>query len=206
MTTTVRLPLSLLFGFLISAALFYGLSRMIVAPEYFIADIVHPPMLLAPPVVPDQKPLIDPLPTKELYVPPVTVPGPVPIVIDDDSTLEHEPPLPWSPPGFDRSGLGSQRGGLVSGEDREARLLYGAGPGYPPNLEARGVEGWVRVRFSVAADGRVRDAQVVAAEPVGAFDRAALDAVRRWRYQPKTSAGVAVDSPNLEALLRFSLQ
>ncbi len=57
-------------------------------------------------------------------------------------------------------------------------------PQYPASARERGIEGWVDVQFLVKKDGSLGDVAVVGAEPVGVFEQAALDAVRRWRYQP----------------------
>lgn len=61
-------------------------------------------------------------------------------------------------------------------------------PDYPRGAERRGVEGTVTVRYSVAADGSVLEAEVVEADPAGVFDRAALSAVREWRFEPAAAA------------------
>jgi periplasmic protein TonB len=49
-----------------------------------------------------------------------------------------------------------------------------------------------------------RDAVVKGAEPNGVFDRAALDAVKRWRYEPRVVDGSVVDQ-RVETRLRFRL-
>jgi protein TonB len=65
-------------------------------------------------------------------------------------------------------------------------------PRYPSAAQEHKVGGWVDVQFMVAADGSVADTSIVGAAPVGVFERSALDAVRRWRYQPVTRDGRAV--------------
>lgn len=67
-------------------------------------------------------------------------------------------------------------------ESRALEPLIRWSPEYPPEAAQRGVEGHVTVEFDVTADGGVDNAEVVESEPAGVFDRAALDAVRRWRY------------------------
>ncbi|WP_297733518.1 energy transducer TonB [uncultured Maricaulis sp.] len=57
-------------------------------------------------------------------------------------------------------------------------------PEYPRGAERRGIEGTVRVSYSIDADGRVVNAEVVEATPEGVFDRAALAAIEAWRYAP----------------------
>jgi len=39
----------------------------------------------------------------------------------------------------------------------------------------------------VATDGTTRDVVVRAAEPEDAFDSAAVNAVKRWRYEPRVA-------------------
>jgi periplasmic protein TonB len=66
--------------------------------------------------------------------------------------------------------------------DREAVELIA--PEYPRGAERRGIEGTVRVEYSIAATGEVVNARVVEADPAGVFDRAALAAIESWRYAP----------------------
>jgi TonB family protein len=66
--------------------------------------------------------------------------------------------------------------------DGEVSRLIGVAPAYPPEAMARGIEGYVEVRFQVDLDGLVTMPEVVAAEPAGVFEQAALAAVGRWRY------------------------
>jgi protein TonB len=78
-------------------------------------------------------------------------------------------------------------------------------PTYPMRALDKGVEGWVDIEFTVAADGSVRDAIVKASEPAGTFDRAALNAVERWRYEPYLVNG-AVTEPRVSARVRFEIK
>jgi TonB family protein len=77
-------------------------------------------------------------------------------------------------------------------------------PNYPARARERGTEGWVDLEFTVSKDGTTRDAVVRAAEPTGTFDRAALDAVKRWRYEPRVVSGNVVEQ-RVETRLRFRL-
>ena len=67
-------------------------------------------------------------------------------------------------------------------------------PEYPPGALQKGLQGNVRVRITVAADGKVKSAAVVNSSPAAVFDQAALEAVRRWRFKP-----LAVNDPGIEA-------
>jgi protein TonB len=63
-------------------------------------------------------------------------------------------------------------------------------PVYPAIAKAAGVEGMVIIEAVIAVDGTVRDARVL--RSVALLDRAALDAVKQWRYAPTRLNGVAV--------------
>jgi TonB family protein len=66
--------------------------------------------------------------------------------------------------------------------DGEPVRLIGVAPDYPPAAATAGIEGYVEVRFTISPSGTVVAPEVVAAEPAGVFDSAALAAVSRWRY------------------------
>ena len=77
-------------------------------------------------------------------------------------------------------------------------------PQYPQDALARGIEGWVDVTFGVAGSGEVIDARVENAQPRRQFDRAALVAVRQWKYAP--SADGADRAQRLKTRVQFKLQ
>ena len=72
-------------------------------------------------------------------------------------------------------------------------------PAYPTLAESAGVEGKVRLRFDVRADGAVENVRVVESTPPLLFDAVALYAVSAWRYEP----GQPVESQQI--VLRFDL-
>ena len=57
-------------------------------------------------------------------------------------------------------------------------------PRYPAQAERRGLSGTVRVRAEVGTDGVPTSVAVVEGSGTRELDRAALDAVRRWRFRP----------------------
>lgn len=65
-------------------------------------------------------------------------------------------------------------------------------PDYPARAAAAGIEGSVTLRFTVNAEGRVEDIEVVASEPPGVFDRAARRAISRSRFVPRQENGAPV--------------
>lgn len=65
-------------------------------------------------------------------------------------------------------------------------------PRYPRQALLNGTEGWVQIEFTITAEGRVADPVVVAAKPRGVFDRAALQAIIRWKFKPRYVDGQAI--------------
>ncbi len=75
---------------------------------------------------------------------------------------------------------------------------------YPRPARIRNVEGWVELEFVVGADGVPTNPTVVAAEPPGTFDAAALDAASQYRYAPFVREG-RVYERRVQLRIRFSL-
>lgn len=75
---------------------------------------------------------------------------------------------------------------------RELTPLVRVPPEYPMSALSRRIEGFVILSFTVTETGSVIDAEVLRAEPEGVFDRAALRAVSRFKYQPQFVDGKPV--------------
>ena len=68
--------------------------------------------------------------------------------------------------------------------------LIGAGPlRYPPKAKRYKYIGQVIVKFGVDLQGNVTDPYVVASEPPGVFERAALQHIKSYQYQPPVLNG-----------------
>ena len=65
-------------------------------------------------------------------------------------------------------------------------------PSYPRDALRRNAGGTVRVKVSVAADGSVDRLDLAESSGNRHLDRAAMEAVRRWRFQPAIRAGQPV--------------
>ncbi|MGH7336019.1 MAG: energy transducer TonB [Myxococcota bacterium] len=72
----------------------------------------------------------------------------------------------------------------ASADMDEPRWITRQTPAYPFGALTRGIEGSVLLEYTVDARGRVIAPRVLEASPPGVFDRAALHALSRWRYQP----------------------
>ncbi len=66
-------------------------------------------------------------------------------------------------------------------------------PVYPLRARRAGIEGSVTVEFTITADGAVRDAKIITADPPKIFNRAVLRALRHWKFHPRMVHGKAVE-------------
>ncbi|MGY1521209.1 energy transducer TonB [Luteimonas sp. A482] len=66
----------------------------------------------------------------------------------------------------------------------DLRAISTPAPRYPPDALRAGTGGEVQVEFTVGLDGSVGEVRVVRADPPRTFDREAINAVRRWRFEP----------------------
>lgn len=85
--------------------------------------------------------------------------------------------------------------------EEPAKILDQPLPAFPGN--AMDLEGTVTVEFSIDIDGAVHDAKVIEATPPGIFDAAALEAINRWHYSPKTIDGNPAEQTGTKIHLHF---
>jgi protein TonB len=64
---------------------------------------------------------------------------------------------------------------------------------YPADARRAGLTGWVQVEFVVNADGSVRTARAVEAQPKGVFEASAVLAAQRCKFKPKMADGKPVE-------------
>lgn len=91
--------------------------------------------------------------------------------------------------------------GRAGAGDSMPKLLHRVNPEYPATEKASRREGLVVVGLRIGSDGNVTDARVRKGLG-GAFDIAAVDAVRQWRFEPARRAGRAV-AVDYEITIRF---
>jgi len=93
----------------------------------------------------------------------------------------------------------------MGGSDRDVVPLVRVEPRYPMSAKQQGVEGWVELAFTITKAGTVKDVVVTAANPGTIFNRAAVQAVSKWKYNPKIKDGIAVERTNVKQRIRFQL-
>ena len=78
-------------------------------------------------------------------------------------------------------------------------------PIYPRRCAARGLEGYVLVRYDVNEIGAPMNVEVVDAQPPGCFERAAVSSVARYRYRPAVSNGEPMVMRGMQKQITFRL-
>jgi len=80
-----------------------------------------------------------------------------------------------------------------------------APPAYPASLAKSGQEGWVRMHFVVAADGKAIDPIIIDSSGGAAFEKEALKAAAGWRFvEPKSGTEDAHNLVNIRSELSGS--
>lgn len=98
-------------------------------------------------------------------------------------------------------GTGSAFGADLGGDgafeladiDQEARAVDQVAPQYPAELRRQKLEGNVLVKFIVTAEGKVEKPKVLESDHP-AFVKPALEALRRWQFEPAVRGGKRVAS------------
>lgn len=89
--------------------------------------------------------------------------------------------------------------------DGEATPIVRIDPKYPPQAARDGIEGWVKLSFTINEIGGVEDVEVLDAEPKRVFDKEAKRALRKWKYKPKVVEGKPQRQPGLSVQLDFKI-
>ena len=86
----------------------------------------------------------------------------------------------------------SDAGGQPGGPESEVMPLNDVSPEYPRYALQRGIEGHVKLAFTINRAGAVENVRVIEASPQNVFEREARRAAVRWRFAPRTEGGLAV--------------
>ena len=98
-------------------------------------------------------------------------------------------------------------GGLFGNiTDGEYLPIVKVQPMYPRRAAERGIEGYVLIEFTVTALGTVENPVVIEAEPPGYFERAALNAAKKFKYKPKVVNGEPIPVSGVRNLITFELE
>jgi protein TonB len=86
----------------------------------------------------------------------------------------------------------SDAGGQPGGAESDVIPLNDVRPDYPRHALQRGIEGHVKLAFTINRAGAVENVRVIESTPPNVFERDARRAAARWRFAPRTEGGLAV--------------
>lgn len=89
--------------------------------------------------------------------------------------------------------LNASEGAPVTAPRVDARHHQNPAPSYPRLSRRRGEEGTVVLELLVLKDGTVDEIKVKQSSGFPRLDRSAMEAVKRWKYDPATRGGQAID-------------
>jgi protein TonB len=92
---------------------------------------------------------------------------------------------------------------LVGGEVTPAQLIKSVPPIYPPFAKAQRISGNVQLDALIDASGNVAEVKVISGPSI--LHRAALDAVKQWKYKPAVLDGQAT-TMHLTVTVQFRSQ
>ncbi len=197
MTPAIRLPFAFVFGLLFATGLFWAMWSAVTGTGDF-SDL-KPALKIDFTVLKQdsetetkREKLIQPKPQKLPDIP----------QISSTSTGIDSSGVSVATPTFDTTGMGQ----ISVGSDRDVIPLVRINPEYPQRARSRGIEGWVQVEFTISPAGTVADAKVVDADPKGLFEKAAIEAISRWKYNPKVVDGRAMERRGVGVVLTFKLE
>jgi periplasmic protein TonB len=85
--------------------------------------------------------------------------------------------------------------------DQKPRVVFQSAPLYPGGMRGKKVEGVVTIVFVVDSSGKVERPRVESSSNP-AFDKPALDAVKKWKFEPAVKGGQRVNC-KMRAPIRF---
>lgn len=171
--------------------------RVAKPPPAIVVSLVEPREPPNPPPPPK------PRPSPAKAIAPMPVVAPPPVVVPEVPRMQALPAitLPPSPPDPAPSPAVSAPVAPIAATPAiaplvaprfDAAYLDNPAPRYPAIARRQGEQGRVLLRVSVTADGRAGSVEIAASSGSERLDRAALDAVRRWRFVPARRGDEAV--------------
>ncbi|MCW2337251.1 protein TonB [Sphingobium sp. B2D3A] len=189
-------PLVVLLVILIHAGLFALVTRLGPsfkvgeAPKVFTVNLISspppPPPADAPPPPPRAPEVVVPRPQIDIprIDPPMVAARPdIPVV----PVIAPGPPAPPRPAAAPISVPSVTNGG-----DLGTQMVAGKAPRYPIESRRKREQGVVLLALTVGLDGCVEDIRIARSSGFTRLDKAALDAVKRWRWRPTLRDGQPV--------------
>lgn len=146
-------------------------------------------------------PLPVPLPAGEDTASGMGAPGPLPT----EAPPDRAPPMAPSTPINPAPPMAPPVAPVPDIADRSVpRLVSSPPPNYPRDARRRRQSGTVLLRIQVGSNGEAANIDIVQSSGTRSLDRAAIDAARRWHFEPAIRNGQPVEG-SLQIPIAFAL-
>jgi protein TonB len=174
------------------------MSKSDPAPVEIIQPTIQGVIVMAEPEAvppPPEPPPPPPPPEKKPEPTPKPKPKPLPKAPPSERAVKAPEPEPTPPPPVERPPAEPRppAPAPVVPPRAEAGQLNNPAPVYPTLSRRLREEGTVTLEILIRADGSVGEIKLKTSSGFKRLDDAAMTAVKRWRYQPATQGGKAID-------------
>lgn len=85
-------------------------------------------------------------------------------------------------------------------------MIVSINPDYPISAITRNIEGYVTLEYTVGKDGATRDIRIIESYPSSTFDKSAIRALEKYKYQPAILNGVAIETRGYQIKLTYKME
>jgi len=177
-------------------------------PPEPVVEPPRPPEPEPPPVVRPPEPTPPPKPVVKKATPKPVVKKPAPVIESPTALSAAEEPAPPPPPAPAppaATPAATAAPAAVTAARFDAAYLNNPRPGYPALSRRLREEGQVTLRVLVSPDGQPAQVELRTSSGSDRLDRAAREAVARWRFVPARRGDIAIESWVLVPIV-FKLQ
>lgn len=180
--TTTRISFSMVAAIVLTLALLI-LMQQLIASKFSPPKAILPAKI-EPVILPKSKPLVEirkkPEPPEPITKKPLIDTPVEPAINDNPGPTFSEPAIKVTTPGSN---------GSLSFDNSSLIKQVAVAPIYPRRAIQKEIEGFVDIQFVVTPAGSTTDIRIVQSQPQGVFDRAAIAAVKKWKYLPRVTTG-----------------
>jgi len=142
--------------------------------------------------------------SRKLIEPPTPKP-PMPREMTTPDLVDAGNDFDYQPIGLKGITQQTSLGNIAKPTNREAQPIVRIAPKYPMTAARDGTEGWVILGFDISAIGQVINVKVLDSQPKRTFDKAAKQALRKWKYRAKSENGQAITQQGFTVQLDFKM-
>ncbi|MDB1125712.1 energy transducer TonB [Vibrio algarum] len=107
---------------------------------------------------------------------------------------------------YDKASIAQQTQPIQLGKTQQVMPLHRKEPDYPKKALQRKIEGYVVVSFDIDRSGKPENIIIEESYPSRVFNREALRALKKWKYQPMLVNGLAQTRYGQRVKLEFKIQ